>query len=142
MNRIEWSEEWSVGVHVLDEEHKRIIDVINELELIIPCKNTDERLTICMSKIAHYISKHFYHEEHILQANNYPDLKDHLIQHIYFKRAIADFHMMLLEQERMVGFELLRFLRDWFVDHILREDKAYTPFVKNIYNEGRTDVVD
>ena len=67
-----------------------------------------------------------------MAALEFPGLRDHIIQHVQFKRVIADYHMRFLEGSFMVGADMLAYLQNWLVDHILHEDMKYKAFATAI----------
>jgi len=134
MSVMEWNEQMSVGLAELDDDHKQLIRVINQLG----ANSGDEsrRAAVRQSLVAlrRYAEFHFAREEKVLGACGYPNLEDHQAEHRAFVQHIGEMNRQFDENpERMadiVNEELLTYLRDWLNHHILIEDKAYRPFVE------------
>lgn len=128
MPRIGWDDSFSVGVEEIDEQHRRWIEIINELhdsimDRTVSVKTTD-RILCAMIDYAHF---HFAFEEDYLKKINYPDLKKHHYQHEFFTKNLV----AKLQEERAGGLvmntEVMRILMNWLQEHIQEEDMKYSP---------------
>ena len=130
MEKIVWKDEFSVGVEVLDQQHKQIIEAINSLidkpRIFFKSQNVSSTLM----DLTNYVSEHFLLEERLLQENGYPTLLEHSKKHTRYSDRIADFYKESLEGNREVQKELMEFLTDWWTNHILQEDMQYKEFFK------------
>ena len=128
MNNITWSEEYSVGVEELDRQHKKIIEVINELNQNTDLNSRSEKLHNLLGRIIIYAQKHLDYEEKLLKENNYPDLENHLQKHDNYKLQVSDFAVEILEYREGLSTQLIEYLNEWWINHILKEDMQYKPF--------------
>ena len=127
MPKIEWDDSYSVGVVEIDEQHRRWIEIINQLhdsimDKTVSVKTTDKILCEMMD----YAGFHFAFEEDYMKKVNYPDLKKHRYQHEFFNmNLVAKF-----QEERAGGLvmntELMKMLMSWLQEHILEEDMKYS----------------
>jgi hemerythrin-like metal-binding protein len=125
---LEWNESFSVGIKRIDEEHRQIIRFINELYDAIHTKKDAAVTANILGGLIEYTMTHFTNEEALMREHGYPAFEKHRDQHDdlfvkvneYKKRFEADHHGL--------AGELLEFLKDWLVRHILHTDKAYTDF--------------
>lgn len=128
MEKITWSEKYSVGVSELDNQHKKIIEVINELHTNRDLTSQSDNLHNILGRIIIYAQNHLDYEEKLLRENGYPDFEDHLEKHREYKLKVSDFAVDILEYKEDLPTELLDYLNQWWVDHILKEDMKYKSF--------------
>ena len=128
MGLIVWSDEYSVGVHALDQQHKKIVTLINNLafEMIndVPSDSVDEIL----NQMIKYAMQHLEYEEKLLSENNYPEYEGHKTLHT---RYFEQFNQVASEAKlggRQAKMNFLHFLQGWWQNHILIEDMKYKPF--------------
>jgi hemerythrin len=123
---IEWSDDLSVGVDVLDNHHKRLIELMNRLHDVLRT-NDEDVVGGVLGELIRYTYYHFGEEERLMEERAYPDLEAHRQSH----RIIAH-HVREMEAEydanprSLVAAELFEFLSDWLIHHIRNEDSRYT----------------
>ncbi len=124
MNKIEWSDSFSVGVELFDEQHKTIISMINKL-IETPNINTNSAIiTALLTGMIEYAAEHFADEERLMRQHDYPDYSDQRTQHGDFIERTAEFCSDGRLQVDSIPESILVYLRQWWVDHILKEDIA------------------
>jgi hemerythrin len=130
-----WTTEMSVGLAVLDDDHKQLIRIINQLGA--DSVSGDRRAAIRQSLVAlrRYAEFHFAREEKVLMACAYPHLEEHQGEHRDFVQRIQDltrrFDADPEDMAEIVNEDLMNFLRDWLTQHIMIEDKAYGSTIEN-----------
>jgi len=126
MAAIEWDNSYSVGVVVLDGQHKELIRLINALE-------NDQAVGPVLDRLAVYVREHFYAEERLMEIAGYPGLADHRIEHQNFKEWLAgarsDFERGALSPSDVAG-GTRKYLTNWLLNHIQVVDKAYMGHVE------------
>ena len=128
MNKIVWSDNYSVGVPELDEQHKKIVEVINELNTNTDLTSQSDKLHNILGRIIIYAQNHLDYEESLLKKHAYPHYEDHLSKHQEYKKKVSDFAVELLEYREEMPTKFLNYLNHWWVDHILKEDMKYKSF--------------
>ncbi|MCO4792838.1 MAG: hemerythrin family protein [Bacteriovoracaceae bacterium] len=125
---IEWDDEvYSVGIKKMDDQHKMLVGLINALEKN-KWNSDKEFLDRVTNTLFDYIKIHFADEEKILKKINYPHLDAHLIGHKDFIEKIQSSVTKLEnkdETDHQVLNDLLIYLNEWLVSHILNQDKDY-----------------
>jgi len=123
-----WTKVISVGVTAMDDDHKKLIDIINKLHDGIVAGHKKEILAAVLDHLVDYTKFHFTKEEELLLKTNYPALSAHKIEHESFVSRITNL------QERfksspvvMLDLELMSYLRNWLLTHIQGSDKKYGP---------------
>lgn len=126
MSEIVWNDGMSVGIDVIDEDHKQIIAILAKLTAS-RCKNiTNKVIEDVFSELEAYVKLHFNREERLLEKVNYKDLVKHKASHQKFIKKLPVLKEQWLTEGNGICCEkILSFLNDWLVDHILKEDFDY-----------------
>jgi hemerythrin len=127
-----WKEEYSVGVPIIDEQHKIIFQQINQLYDAVEKEDLSKALKHAFSILEEYEMTHFNMEEELMNKMDFPGLREHKQHHEQFKRQIREI-MLEYENGSLIQFAvLLDFLKRWWEEHIITEDQQYAPYAKNI----------
>lgn len=126
MALFEWSDDYSVHVPSIDEQHKMLVRMLNELHDGMSRGAADDRLGEVLNGLIEYTSKHFAHEEALFAKYNYPDAATHIAEHQRLVAQVLEFKEKLETKHATINMELLRFLKDWLIGHILGSDKKYS----------------
>lgn len=125
---IVWTQDLNTGIEVIDDQHKMIVDYINQLELAVKQR---DRAAVggVLVDLTDYTLSHFAFEESLQEDADYMFAKPHKSVHEVFAKRIARY------QERHnsgdnVAEELHAMLVNWLIDHIKRDDMAYVSAVK------------
>ena len=128
-----WDEKYSVGNPKIDEQHKHLVKLINALWE--SCKQgkseADKNFAVIIKEAAEYVRTHFNTEEQLMTKYNYPDYKNHKVEHETFIVEILNSVKEFQEGKQFVPNKFVRYLRDWLLQHIAISDKKYTPFIKD-----------
>jgi len=131
MSFIEWDDSiYSLGIGPIDKQHKQLVDLINALDQV---KNTanDQYVDKVFNTLIQYTENHFEFEEKVLKKISYGDLGPHKLQHQAFVKKISaakDNYSLSRNSEKVLN-EILEFLKDWLMHHILKEDRAYADYL-------------
>jgi hemerythrin len=128
MDKISWDASFSVGVEKLDEQHQRIIGMINLMlsdpEAAVDSETTSEALT----RMTQYANEHFKVEEQLMEDHEYPDLAAHKLEHKAFRKSTAMLCVDTMQKYADVPDDILKYLKDWWTRHILITDMKYRSF--------------
>ncbi|MCG5243081.1 bacteriohemerythrin [Azospirillum doebereinerae] len=130
MTQVAWDESMSVGVAVLDDEHKTLLDLFNGLldGGITPANR--EELSALLTSLRAYVAVHFAREETLMLRRRYPDLDAHLAAHRYFAGEVEKLqHDFEGDNTTMLRMDLILLLKEWFIEHIQETDALYKPFL-------------
>ncbi len=135
MPLIEWTDDMSVGLLELDDDHKLIIEAINQLDENANDATRKDVVRQCLMRLRRYAEFHFAREENVLAACAFPALavqkKEHQDFVKFIQEATQRFDAKPAESAEIISQELLGFLRDWLRNHILIEGMAYRPYVEH-----------
>ena len=122
---IEWKEEHSVGISIIDEEHKKFINIINKVIVAKQHDNNPQKIEAVVHEIIDYAWNHFKTEESYMVEFRYPEYQYHKEEHLDFThRSISYFKRVTSGDYRILN-EILEFLKQWLVNHIQGTDKKY-----------------
>jgi hemerythrin-like metal-binding protein len=129
MDLIAWNEEYSVGIESIDEQHKKLINIIRTLHDAIVDKNDLEALDEIVSELIDHTKYHFSYEEEVFEKYGYPDAENHKNEHAALTDRVVRLKADMNAGYIFIGMELVNFLQDWLVDHIMASDKNFGPFL-------------
>lgn len=124
-NFFEWKKEYNTGIKTIDDQHKTLLNLMCDLLQKIKEQNSDTRIGEIIKKLIDYTNLHFTTEEKYFDDFNYPDKEDHIEEHSIFINKINDLKNRHDNNELEVLFDLVDFLEDWFLSHVLNSDKKY-----------------
>lgn len=125
MALINWDDSFSVNIEVIDKQHKKLIDMLNEFYENFQNKTVKEKIVETVRKMNDYTKTHFRTEEDFLKQNNYPFEDEHKKEHEAFIAKVSDLEAKLASNQMVLTLEVTNFLRQWWRDHILVEDMKY-----------------
>lgn len=129
MTFMPWSDALSVGLTSVDDQHRWLVDATNRLHSELSSAQPDRQVTgEIIEGLMDYTMNHFIMEEELFQRYSYPEAAAHKALHDRFTATVMDV-LMRFESGDDVGLEALDFLKNWLVEHIMRADKAYAPFL-------------
>ncbi|MCB2100942.1 MAG: hemerythrin family protein [Rhodobacterales bacterium] len=125
MAKLQWQASYSVGVPVLDAQHKSLLRLINRLEAE---GDRAGMVAYVFDELDAYIREHFRDEERLMAAAGYPDLEPHKAEHRRFNDWLSSVKVAY-NSGGVSAFYITEtvgnFLKDWLVGHILGSDMAY-----------------
>lgn len=137
MSFFPWSDEYSVNLRVIDNDHKDLVNTVNALHDAISSGSERSEVGQIIATLAQYVDEHFAREEALMEANAYPDLADHKCTHRYLARQVYAIRTIFAAKPQQIDpAKLLHFLRHWLVTHILEEDRKYVPYLRGTAAQG------
>lgn len=124
---IEFTPAFSVGVDAFDDQHRKLIDMINRLGRQLDRPKHKESVDL-MHELIQYAMEHLEEEESLMRIHNYPELASHFEEHRKFRAKVVTFCADLKKNERETVAEAWQYLQDWLIHHILHTDRLYTAF--------------
>ncbi len=127
MSMIQWDDLYSVEIQEIDEQHKCLVEIMNELYIALANRANPQLVGDVLDKLVDYTRIHFAVEETLMRIFHYEEYDAHKAIHDKIVYRVEEFQTKYHTGDTHVGMELLMFLRDWLFDHISKEDKRYTP---------------
>lgn len=125
-----WSRELELGIKVFDDQHKKLIELINQLYDAIRDNKVKSTIDKILNDLVAYTVYHFNTEEEAFKRYGYPDFDKHREIHENLKKTVGEVKAKLDSGKEVIGFNIISFLENWVKNHILIEDKKYAPFLK------------
>lgn len=132
MSYIEWKNEYSVGINSIDAQHKKLFGMVNKLHVSMKQGKSRDILSELINELTDYTIYHFNLEQENMLKTKFSGYPVHKMEHDSFAKKIRDFQTSYNLQSAIVSIELLHFLKDWLIKHVLGTDKNYSQhFIKN-----------
>jgi len=133
MEFFKWKDQFSVNIPEMDKHHQKFFLLLNQIHLNNQKQDRPpEFLNEIFKKLFAYILVHFEEEETLLEQTGYDGLACQKKQHKYFRDQMVLFREQYFKGSSTVPTSVLNFLRDWFMNHILEEDRKYGAYFSNI----------
>ncbi len=130
MALIEWSDSLSVKIPSIDEQHKKLVGMVNSLHEGIAKGNSKEVLVDVFDGLAQYTVEHFGYEEKFFNEFGYEDSEKHTAEHQDLVQQVVELKQKLDNEEGfMFGLEVMDFLKSWLTEHIMGSDRNYSSFL-------------
>ncbi len=123
MALITWSNMLSTGVSEQDAQHKKLIDLINQLNDAMQAGHGADVLGKVLNELVNYTVFHFGYEEKLMAQHKYEDSPAHKAEHAKFVQTAGDLKKKFDSGNAVISVEIMNFLRDWLTSHIMKTDK-------------------
>ena len=129
-----WTTELDTGIDVIDRQHRRIVDYINQLHDARTSGHEHNDIGLVLDELVDYTLSHFAFEESMQEEAHYPFMKAHKKVHDLFVKRVGEYQERFKLGEN-VSEELNNLLVTWLFNHIKRDDADYVASVKNNLEE-------
>lgn len=119
---VRWEDSLSVGIDVIDEHHRYLFDLANDLFEVVSNKRGAREVARVLKALDQYVQVHFRAEERMMDHYGYRALQHQQHQHGQFEERLREFYNELHSNPLTAQFEVLVYLRSWLVKHIVHED--------------------
>ena len=123
---VAWKPFYSVGNAAIDDQHKRLLTIVDDLYVAVQTGNVQTRVQSVLDRLADYTTVHFDYEERVMRECGYPRLEAHIVMHQEMRRRALEFRA---NPDAVAGHELLQFVKNWWVRHVQNQDKEYAPYL-------------
>lgn len=123
MTLLVWSDQLRVGVDIIDQQHRELVRLANELAEAMKTGQVREVLERQFAGLTAYTIAHFATEDRLMRESGYAGADAHRREHKLLRNDISE--LMLKSQGGKLSFtpETLVFLREWLIKHILHSDR-------------------
>ena len=132
---ITWENKYNLGIPVIDEQHKKLLDLCNELHKGLLLYRSNEgagwqtALSSTVREAVQYTKFHFDTEEKILAAVGYKNLAHHKQCHAEFVNTLTQILLTFQDATLQTAFDFCTYLKEWVLTHISYEDRLYVQCV-------------
>lgn len=123
----EMKDDYLTGIESIDQEHKTLFEIAEEVyqlqkEAFIPDKY--DHIKQLLIRLKEYTRVHFDHEEEYMASINYKKMFTQKVQHTEFCEKLEEIDLDLIDENSGQAIdEIMKFLTDWLIEHILENDK-------------------
>lgn len=128
---VNWKESYSVNSKEIDQQHKKLIDLINVLYDAFIRKEDKDKLDYIISELNDYAIVHFSAEEKYFTENGFTHSEEHVNEHKKFLKEVEMFRNEYYYNSISLTPKIMTFLRDWLTNHIREMDQEYKSFIEN-----------
>ena len=134
MSLIEWDDSLKLGIAVVDRQHERLVELINQFhEAVIEGRGT-EVIGEILDELIIYTVTHFIMEEKYFAEFDYPDAEEHKLEHNALIEKVSDLAAELekapSDSRSVQAEELLQFLKIWWRYHMMETDSKFVALFK------------
>jgi hemerythrin len=126
MEQFLWREGYSVNNEELDSHHRKLIGIFNKLYEFYLTDVDSIAIGQAIDELIEYTDYHFEAEVKYMMEREYIDIAAHKIEHLFFKEKISYLQYRNLMNDAEVSKELVIYLGNWLINHVLRVDKKYS----------------
>lgn len=126
---IEWTAQYRVNVKHIDEQHRQLVEMVNDLYEAMVERRSAKGVREAVARMDEYVHDHFRVEEAHMAELDYPERREHLAQHARFTRKTRELQDRLEGGKLVLSLEVISYLRDWLTNHILHTDKRLGAFL-------------
>lgn len=131
MNTITWSSKLNTGVKKIDEQHRRLVKLVNNLVAGIQEGFADDITDGICRELIEYTNYHFRDEEMLMEEVAFPDIEAHKQKHASLTTSVQGYHDALEKGEPIRPEDLLNFLSKWLIEHIIHTDMQIGRHIRN-----------
>jgi len=133
MTEIEWTDDLSVGIALIDAQHKMLIEHLNNLTKSLKSNQGPAKISETLNFLIEYTDFHFSAEEKHMAANNYQDLEAHKVLHGEFKTTLSNLEEDFKEDgaTQLLAKDIDSLLINWLLKHIRGIDVKFGAFLKS-----------
>ena len=129
MALMEWDDSLSVGFEEIDEDHKKLIELLNQLNDSVAADQGDAVVAEVLDGLLGYTSWHFRHEERLMQTYGYQEFPNHKQEHGELLETALTLNKEFQDGASDVPGKMLPFVKDWLTNHILGTDRKLGAFL-------------
>jgi hemerythrin len=124
-----WNPTLSVKVKQFDDQHIKLVTMVNELHDAMKAGKGTEALGKILNGLISYTSTHFSDEERLMTQHAYPEAAAHKAEHAKLVKQVLELQTNFKAGKAILTLDVMMFLKDWLVKHIQGDDKKYGAYL-------------
>jgi hemerythrin-like metal-binding protein len=132
MKKLSWSSKYSIGVREIDSQHKKLVEIINDVIKAINSGNDNKKIMNVLNSLADYTVSHFATEEELMMKYEYPEFNAHKDEHEKLVNEIKIFRNDYIQEKVSLSIDIANYLKDWLINHIMDTDKKLGEFLNKL----------
>jgi hemerythrin-like metal-binding protein len=130
MEYVAWEKKYKSNIALIDSQHQILFNIINNLFDAMKFGKGNEIIGEILNELLSYTDYHFNAEENLMKENQYVNLDSHLKAHKEFVQKVLFFYQRYISKESALSIDIIDFLKDWLISHILTMDLEFTRTIK------------
>jgi len=130
MAYLDWRNDYSVGIASIDEQHKKLVGLLNDLFDSMSSGKGKEALNTVLTSLIQYTQYHFKTEEDLMKLHRYPEYEEHKQKHDKLAEHVVNLKKQFSAGQITSPVQITNFLKDWLSKHIMGTDMKYGPFLR------------
>lgn len=131
MSMLEWNDGLSTGIERIDNQHKKLVDIVNRIHDGMLANNSYFQLSDIFTELRDYTTYHFSTEEDYMEKYAYQDTNVHKNEHHSFVEKFTQVEQDCKSGKNAISMDILNYLSSWLVTHILGTDKNLGAFLQS-----------
>jgi hemerythrin-like metal-binding protein len=131
MEFFHWKDSFEIDAAEIDRQHRSFLELLNEYYDSSTGGTRDKIGSEFVDRLRAYVVMHFRFEETVMQEAGYPELERQKMQHRYFESLVSELESAQQRGKTEALKSALLLLRDWFLCHIIEEDRKFVPYIKS-----------
>lgn len=131
MQLIRWGPELEIGVPSIDNQHRELVRLLNQLNVSMRTNVREENVPVILDGLLEYTNTHFAYEEQVFLESEYPEADIHIREHELLRRDVLKMKQQVDDGCKRISVELMFFMREWLNSHILESDKAVGQYLSS-----------
>jgi hemerythrin len=142
-NIVAWNNSYSVGIPLIDDQHKELINLTNKL--FNSCIQGNESSKVIFMRTIRgavdYVGYHFSTEEKVMERINYPGIATHKKEHADFVKEVLHEVEEFKNGKKFTPISFVHYLKDWVLSHIAVSDKQMGNYILKLKKNGGLDKI-
>jgi hemerythrin len=130
MRIVEWEDRYNLGIDDIDQHHRHLLELLNRSYNAVIMEQNKNEVRYIFHELLEYADYHFSAEEAMMKRYGYARTDMHLAEHETFRQKVNDLLDRLLGTGFSFDVELICFLEEWLLNHILHMDREYAEFFR------------
>ncbi len=126
---LEWKDEYCVGIDSIDQQHRKLVNLINQLQTAVDYSTGEEFERDALDELVDYTKTHFSYEEGLMRDNDYPEFEQHKLQHEAMFKKVEEVLAEYEKDQDTAMNNAVEYLKSWLINHINGTDKQYSGYL-------------
>jgi hemerythrin len=126
-----WSPALSVKIQQFDDQHIKLVNMVNELHDAMKEGKGSEVLGRILNGLISYTSSHFTDEEQLMALHAYHETAAHKVEHEKLVRQVLELQSNFMAGKAILTLDVMMFLKEWLMKHIQGDDKRYGVYLNS-----------
>ena len=136
MSGLVWQDIYSTGIPVIDQDHHTLFALIRTLDEARRDRADRDVIQSVLNVLMEYVEGHFQREEMLMQLAHYPDFAAHQDAHATLRAQALSYCQNFSKSGEIAPEELIAFLTEWLLNHIIGVDMHYRPWVEQLDSDS------